>query len=127
MYVAWGSPTARPYHGLGPATWAADTARLSANAERSLADEAAGPLAQLLAVPQDGGDGEDDDPLAPLKADIARARGKALIVETTAAGWGESQSAAPRRDWQASRLGPRPRGPSPHYASRREDVMANVA
>ena len=108
VYVAWGSPTARPYHGLGPASWAADTARLSANAERSLADEAGGPLAQLLAIPQDGGDGEEGDPLASLKADIGAARGKALILETTAAGWGEGPTAAPRKDWIASRLGPTP-------------------
>ena len=36
--------------------------------------EAQGPLAQLLAIPQDGGTGGDDDPLAALKADIVRAR-----------------------------------------------------
>ena len=40
VFIAWGSPTARPYHGLSPSSWAADTARLNANAERSLADEA---------------------------------------------------------------------------------------
>ena len=108
IFCEWGSPTARPYHGLGPAAWAAETARLSANAERSLADEAAGPLAQLLAIPQDGGGGEDDDPLALLKADIGKARGKAVLVETTAAGWGEGRSAAPMRDWKAERLGPAP-------------------
>lgn len=75
--------------------------------ERSLADEASGPLAQLLAIPQDGGDGGGDhDPLKDLKADIRTARGKALLVETSAAGWGEGRSASPQRDWQASRLGP---------------------
>ena len=36
----------------------------------------------MLAIPQDGGDGGDDDPLAKLKADIGTARGKALVVET---------------------------------------------
>ena len=43
-----------------------------------------------------------------LKADIAGARGKALLVETSAAGWGEGRTAAPQRDWQAARLGPMP-------------------
>ena len=42
---------------LSPGAWAADTSRLTANAERSLANEAGGPVAQLLPVPQDGGDG----------------------------------------------------------------------
>ena len=108
VYVAWGSPTARPYHGLSPSSWSADTSRLMANVERSLADEAGGPVAQLLPVPQDGGDGEDTDPLAGLKRDIAAAKGQALLVETTASGWGEGAVAAPRSDWKASRLGPMP-------------------
>ena len=108
VFVAWGATAGAPYTGVAPVTWAHTTARLQAEAERSLADEAGGPLAQLLAIPTDGGDGGDDDPLAGMKADVAAARGKALLVETTAAGWGEGQSAAPRRDWQVSRLGPSP-------------------
>ena len=87
------------------------TARLQGEAERSLADEAAGPLAQILSIPQDGGDDGVTDPLAMLKADVAKARGKALLLETTSAGWGEGRGAAPgngNRDWVASRLGPSP-------------------
>ena len=109
VFVAWGSPTARPYHGLSPSSWSADTSRLMANAERSLANEAGGPVAQLLPVPLDGGDGDGDtDPLAALKADIGKARGGAMLVETTAAGWSEGAVAAPRADWKQSRLGPMP-------------------
>ena len=109
VYIAWGSPTARPYHGLGPTAWAADTARLSANAERALADEAGGPVAQLLPVPQDGGgDSDADDPLAALKSDIGKARGNALLVETTAGGWQEGRASAPTSDWRQARLGPMP-------------------
>ena len=89
-------------------SWAHTTARLQSEAERSLADESAGPLAQLLAVPQDGGGGGEDDPLAALKLDITGARGRALLLETVAAAWGEGRSAAPQRDWQATRLGPNP-------------------
>ena len=108
VFATWGSPTARPYHGLGPGSWARDTARLMSNAERSLADEAGGPVAQLLPIPQDGGDGEDTDPLAGLKATIKDAKGNALLVETTAAGWQEGKAAAPLGDWKAMRLGPNP-------------------
>ena len=82
----------------------------------SLADEAQGPLAQLLAIPQDGGDDDGNDPLARLKADIRTARGKALLVETSSAGWGEGRTAAPQRDWQASRLGPNPPASMPDIA-----------
>ena len=108
VFIGWGSPTARPYHGLSPSSWAADTARLNANAERSLADEAGGPVAQLLPVPSDGGDGGDNDALADLKSDIKAARGKALLIETVNSGWGEGKSAAPQSDWKQQRLGPMP-------------------
>ena len=108
VYIAWGSPTARPYHGLSPSSWSADTSRLMANTERALADEAGGPVAQLLPVPQDGGEGGEGDPLAGLKSDIKDAKGSALLVETTSAGWGEGKVAAPTSDWKQSRLGPMP-------------------
>ena len=108
VFCRWGSAPGQPYVGTGPLSWAHTTARLQSEAERSLADEAQGPLAQLLAIPSDGGDDSDDDPLKRLKADIAGARGKALLVETSAAGWGEGRTAAPQRDWQAARLGPAP-------------------
>ena len=99
----------QPYTGTGPLDWAATTARLGAEIERSLADEAGGPLAQLLPVPQDGGADDEGDPLRGLKADIRAARGRAVMVETvTAAGWGEGASAAPRQDWKPQRLGPAP-------------------
>ena len=108
VFVRWGSNPGQPYVGTGPLSWAHTTARLQSEAERSLAGEAGGPLAQLIAVPSDGGDDGDDDPLKMLKGDIAGARGKALLVETNAAGWGEGRTAAPQRDWQAARLGPMP-------------------
>ena len=108
VFVRWGSAPGQPYTGIGPLSWAHTTARLQSEAERSLADEVGGPLAQLLAIPQDGGDDGAGDPLKMLKGDIAGARGKALLVETSAAGWGEGRASAPQRDWMASRLGPMP-------------------
>ena len=108
VFMRWGGTPGQPYIGTGPLSWAHTTARLQSETERSLADEAQGPLAQLLAIPSDGGNDGDGDPLKLLKADIAGARGKALLLETSAAGWGEGRTAAPQRDWQASRLGPAP-------------------
>ena len=106
VFVRWGGTPGQPYVGTGPLSWAHTSAKLHSEAERSLADEAAGPLAQLLTIPQDGGDDSDSDPLRELKADIRTARGKALFVETTASGWGEGRVNSPQRDWTASRLGP---------------------
>ena len=123
IFARWGGTPGQPYVGTGPTAWAHTTARLQSETERSLADEMGGPIANLLAVPQDGGDGEDDDPLAALKLDIRAARGKALLVETTAAGFGEGRAAAPQRDWKAERLGPQP---PDAMATIRKDAFAEV-
>ena len=95
----------RPWLGVGPLQWAESTAALAGRMEAGLADEAGAPAAQLVPIPSDGGSGGDDDPLAKLKSDIAAARGKALLVETTSAGWGQGQGGAPRADWRQSRIG----------------------
>lgn len=108
VFLRWGSTPGAPYIGLGPTQWASTSAKVSAETERSLGDDAAGPLAKLMPVPSDGGDDTEDDPLRELKADIAAARGKALLVETTSGGWGDGRVASPRADWKASRLGPDP-------------------
>ena len=125
VFCRWGSTPGQPYTGIGPLSWAHTTARLQSEAERSLADEVGGPLAQLLAIPQDGGDDGAGDPLKMLKSDIAAARGAALLVETSAAGWGEGRTAAPQRDWQASRLGPAP--PESMAAIRKDAFEAVLA
>lgn len=116
VFATWGSDPGRPYIGRAPASWASTTARLQAAAEKSLADESGGPVAQIMPLPEghgaegDAGDAGDpeDDPMAALRADIAKARGKAVFVETTASGFGDGAAASPQRDWVANRLGPDP-------------------
>ena len=109
IFLKWGARAGAPYTGISPLSWAATTARLQSETERSLADESGNsPVAHLIPIPGDGGDGGENDPLKLLKADIRKARGVALLVETTAAGNGEGTSAAPRKDWVAERLGPNP-------------------
>ena len=107
VFVTWGSTPGQPYIGTAPVDWAHTTARLNAAAENSLANEAGGPVAQLLTVPEGaGGDDDDGDPLATLRASITGAKGKALLLESTAGGYGQGKAEAPRKDWIASRLGP---------------------
>ena len=114
IWATWGLSATTPWVGQGPTAFAGLTARLAANAEATLADELGGPVAQLLPVPTnpDGTDADDadktDDPLAPLRTDVSKARGAALLVETTSSGWAEGKANAPQRDWVASRLGPEP-------------------
>lgn len=104
VHMKWGSLPGQPYQGRGPLGFAAITARLQSETERSLADESQGPLAQLLTVPRDGGDGSLDQ----LRQSIKGARGKAALVETVSLGFGEGRMAAPQRDWVPQRLGPNP-------------------
>ena len=117
VFVQWGTSPGQPYTGTGPLSWAHTTARMGAEVERSLADEAGGPIANLLPVPQDGGGDGDDDPLRDLKNDIRHARGRAVLLESTAAAWGDGMSAAPRKDWVSSRLGPNPPASMPEVLS----------
>lgn len=121
MYSVDGS---RPWAGRSPLSWAADTSRLAAALERSLADESGGPVGHLIAVPVDGGDGDEDDPLAQLKRDIRGLAGRAALVETVASGWGEGRAAAPQKDWMPRRLGA---APPDSLIALREAVTVTIA
>ena len=85
IHQVWGSSPGLPYAGRSALQFAAVSAQLQFQVEKSMADEASGPVAQILPIPADGGDGGDDDPQADLKADIASAQGKAVLLETTSA------------------------------------------
>ena len=108
LHVRYAVDSARPWYGIGPLGWARATGTLAANLETRLGEEAGGAVAHLLPVPNDGGDGSDEDPNKNLKADIAAAKGRPVVVETTAAGWGEGKAAAPLNDWKPQRIGASP-------------------
>ena len=98
-----------PWIGVAPLSWARLAGTFAANVEARLGEEASAPVGVLLPVPQDGGDGdEDNDPLAGLKGDLKKLRGNVALVETTAAGWGEGRASAPQSDWQPRRMGADP-------------------
>ena len=109
--------SARPWYGIGPLGWARATGTLAANLETRLGEEAGAPVGHVLPVPQDGGDGEDDDPLKMLKSDLAGAKGKTVLAETTAAGWGEGRMAAPQADFKPQRFGANPPATLPSLRS----------
>ena len=105
VFIQWARLALEPHRGYSPASLANLAARAAAEAEKSLGDEASGPISQLLSVPD--GHGGDDEEFGGLRADIAKARGKALLLETTAGGYGD-RGGSPHRDWVAARLGPNP-------------------
>ena len=101
VFLTWGKTTGAPYRGRPVTQWAKHSAKLAAELERSLADESAGPLAQLIPAPE----GVDGDNMTALDAKIKNARGKAVYPETMAGGGGDRMN-APKRDFDPRRLGP---------------------
>ena len=108
IHCRYAVDSARPWYGLAPLQWARATGTLAANLEARLGEEAGGPVGHLLPIPADGGDGGDDDPQAALKRDLAAGKGRTMLVETTAAGFGEGRTAAPSEDWRPRRFGASP-------------------
>ncbi len=114
IFLPWGSGSGTTYRGRSPITWASVTARLGAEAERALADESSTAIANFIPTPAGLGaeganaDGDPErDPLAQLRADVAKARGRTMLMETFADGAGDA-GGAPKRDWMPARLGPAP-------------------
>ena len=107
LHVMYSINAARPWRGIGPLQFACDTAGMAGGLESTLSNEASAPSAQVLPVPVDGGDDDDNstNSLAILRTDLANARGRTMLVESMNAGWGEGEAVAPRQDWTQKRIG----------------------
>ena len=119
VHVRYATRPGELWRGRSPLSFAEDSRALAAALELRLGQELAGPVGQIIALPQDaGGDGEAGegegetgegaDPLAPLRRELGALGGRLALVETTAAGWGEGRASAPASDWQPRRLGANP-------------------
>ena len=105
---------ARPWLGISPLGWASLTGKLHAATEDALADEAGGTRGHVLPVPvgpdADGDADDTNDPNKQLRTDIASLRGSTVMVESTAAGWSEGATAAPRLGLEGATAGRRAAG-----------------
>ena len=101
VHFMWNCDPLQPWAGISPLGSASYGAKLAANTEAKLAEETGAPSALLLPVPTDGGDASLD----ALRADIRNAKGGAVVLEGTAAGW-DDETKGTRNDWKAERLGP---------------------
>ena len=108
-----GATPKRPWQGESPIPSA--TARLACGLETKLTQEVAGPVGNVLPLPHKGS-------VAALQADIDKLSGRTVLVESTAAGYGDKE-AAPRGDWQTRRIGANP--PSAMIELRKE-VQASI-
>ena len=102
-HFTWATSPREPWLGLSPLEAAPALARLASRIEAKLGEDLATPSAALIPIPVDGGDGS----LASLRADIGGAKGSAVLVEATSAGFDQGrQQAGTRHDWRSERLGP---------------------
>ena len=124
LHVRYAVDAARPWHGLAPLQWARSTGTLAANLETRLGEEAGGPVGHVIPNPSGPDDPDDEDgPLTALRKDLAGAKGRTILTETTAAGGGEGRMAAPQSDWKAHRFGANPPDSLP---SLRSDAALSV-
>ena len=110
VFLRWGTSPGTRYRGQGPTSWASLTARLQGEVERSLGDEAGGPVAQMLVTPEgvDTASDDDSDVWADVRVALKNAKGGLALLESVRTGGGDGPSAAPARDWDPRRLGPAP-------------------
>lgn len=108
IFLTWGTNPNEPYRGTSPLSFASLSSRMNSETEKSLGDESAGPLTNFLPIPMPPKSDDDDNKLAPLQAEIAKARGDAMLVESVADGMGTGERGSPTKDWNPNRLGPMP-------------------
>ena len=109
VHCRYSVDSSQPWRGISPLGWSATTARLLSNLENNLASEMGGPSGYFLPVPIDSAKKEDNTgPLDKLRADLNNIKGRTVLVESVANGWGEGKANAPQKDWVSERIGPNP-------------------
>ncbi len=101
VHVRYATERYAPARGIPPLQYASLTGVLTGNLEQALGYETGGAVARLIPLPE-GFSGIEE-----LKLDIRGAKGRTLLPESTAGGYGDKHG-APRRDWQPERLGADP-------------------
>ncbi len=108
-----GASSKRPWQGESPIPIA--TARLGAEIETKLTQEVGGPVGNVLPLPHKGS-------VTQLQADIEKLAGRTVLVESTAGGYGDKES-APKMDWLPRRIGA---DPPESMIGLRRDVQASI-
>lgn len=101
VHVRYAVDPATPWRALSPLGVATLAGKLSAETTKALADESGMPRGGFLPIPLDG----QDPTVTALKADIKRANGGLLTVES---GDWDAQGGARKAEWMQTRFGPNP-------------------
>ena len=88
-----------PWQGRSPIAAARQTGRLLAELETALSDEGTVPVGRVVSSP------EGPHRTGKLQKNLNALRGKLVLAETTAGGYGD-KGASPSTDWKAQRIGP---------------------
>ena len=104
IHLTYATRSLSPWQGVSPLRTASWTSQVVGGAERQLAQESSRQGGYLLPVP----DSSDQAKADAFSTQIAELKGRLQIIETTSAGWGEGQAAAPQRDFTEKRLGASP-------------------
>ena len=99
VHVRINQEASSPWRGRSPISAARSTGRLLSELESALGDEGSMAVGRVVAAP------EGPNQSGKIQASLNKLRGKIVLVETTAGGYGD-KGAAPKRDWAAQRLGP---------------------
>ena len=101
VHVRINPSPSEPWRGRAPWQLAKVSASTLSYIERSLESDSMPRSAILLPQP----DGSAPNTIAQLKAALQRGMGHFNLIETTAQGFGQGNTAAPRKDWVQERIG----------------------
>lgn len=104
VHVRYMPGPAAPWAGVSPLVSAGFTAQTLARIEKSLQDDASQPTGGLMPQP----DGASATAVTQAQTALSQGKGGTTLVETTAQGWGQGATAAPKGDWEQKRFGPMP-------------------
>lgn len=107
--------------GMAPLATARTIRTLMSKMEGKFSSEWNAAVGYLLPVPADGNAAN----IEQLKEDLGTLNGRIAVAETTQGGYDQGRSAAPRRDFELSRLGPNvPDGNVTLYAAIRDSILS---
>ncbi len=103
LHFTWSIDPREPWRGISPMGRATLLAKIAAGIDTKLVEELATPTAHILPIPGDGASATLDG----LRADVAGAKGAAIVLpSTTAAPYDDEGMRGTRKEWEAKRLGP---------------------
>lgn len=102
----WSFNEYSPGFGRSPASGAGSAAMLAANGEKRLNEHMSGPVAIVMTLPE----GEDaaDDRFESTRNSIVNAKGRSVLLETTAGGHGSRLDAPMNADYKPNHIRPEP-------------------